>query len=66
LLEDSQGGISLISTTPQEEGNMTARDVSCAWKRMTEEVQNTDAVTVTFHFIQLPVSALITHLKGNK
>jgi hypothetical protein len=29
-------------------------------------IQNTDAVTVTFHFVQHPVSAFITHLKGNK
>jgi hypothetical protein len=29
LLEDSQGGISLISTLPQEQGNMPERDVIC-------------------------------------
>jgi hypothetical protein len=66
LLEDSKGGISLISTIPQGQGNMPARDVWCAWKRMTEVIHKTDAVTVTFHFVQNPVSALITHLRSNK
>jgi hypothetical protein len=28
------GGISLISTSPQEQGHIPARDVWCAWKLM--------------------------------
>jgi hypothetical protein len=44
---------------------MPARDVWYAQKRMTEETQNTDAVTVMFHFVQRPVSAFITRFKGN-
>jgi hypothetical protein len=34
-------------------------------KRMKKAIQNTDAVTVTCHFVQRPLSAFITHLKGN-
>jgi hypothetical protein len=57
LLENSQGGISLISNLPQEEIHIPARDMWSAWKRE-REVTKYSAVTVMSHFVQHPVSAL--------
>jgi hypothetical protein len=62
LLEDSQGGIFLISNLPTRTRNHAARGVWNASRRKREVTQNTDAM---FRFVQHPVSTFNTHYKGN-